>query len=416
MKKYSILLLSYFLMSSGVLYSAFIDRNQPNYTSLENRELMTLPQFMNNSFSFANFKNSLLQNHFQKLISDQFPLRNRFLQIEFQYESIRSQVIAYTLGTADHPILFKNGEFYQINNSGYYVSIPLKIDEEKLKIFENRLWNFDQIYNKYGRKYQLYIYKPTLADETDWFDETFVYPSEGIQFFERMASQLDGKYTVVQQEFKDLDDYMEKHFKTDHHWNDRGAYQGYSDIIKMIHNDFKSVAEPYSIAASYCYDFDFIGSLSMKTMGIYGTDSFCDYRLNENNQVSVLVDGIDKKSGLEEAVLQENLSEIYIYEEYHGTNYQMIEYTNSSQEEAPSILILADSFSNSINDDLALHFYKTYVVDPRAYTTEEDPMNTYFSLDEFLATHDIDIILWLQYYESLYFDSRMYMHINLNYN
>lgn len=415
MKKGLLLFLGYLFLCCIAFYSIFINDNQDDYTNVENRDLLTRNQFLDKVNENLDFKNGVFQNQFQRLLNDQFPFRNTFLKSQFNYESLRSSIIASVAGNDEQPILFKNGEFYQINNSGYYISIPLQANDQKNKIFEDKMWNFDQIYNKYGEKYQLYIYKPTLADETDWFDETFSYPSEGTKYYSRLSDQLNGKYTVKQQQFDTIHDYMEQHYKTDHHWNHIGAYQGYHDIISMISNDFFNVPKPYAIKESYCYPFPFHGSLSMKVMGTYGSDSFCDYTLDNNDHVISIIDNEEKRPGLEEDILNENLDEIYIYEEYHGTNYKMIEYTNADLTNGASILILADSFSNSINDDLAKHFKKTYIVDPRAWTENELQMESDFSLDEFLSTHDVDMILWLQYYESLYFDSRMYMHIDLNY-
>ncbi len=415
MKRISILFITYCLFTGGVLYSAFLDRFQPEETTVENRELKTLKAFIMKDGNWNSFQTGSFQNQFQRLVNDQFPMRNTFLKVKLKLEALHSSLIAEMVGNNERPILFKNGDFYQINNTGYYVSAPLSSNETRDQLFENRLWNFEEIYKKYGNEIKLYIYKPTLADETDWFDETFIYPSEGERFFLRMKDQLENKYRVQEQDFDSIEDYMLQHFKTDHHWNDLGAYQGYSDIITMIQQDFPSIADPYPIRSRSCYAFPFYGSLSMKTMGIYGSDQFCDYQLEEDNKIEVWVDGLEQKPGLEEKILLEDLDDIYIYEAYHGTNYSLIEYTNHSIPDGLSILILADSFSNSINDDLALHFKNTTIVDPRAWTTEEDPMNTHFSLDEFIATHKVDIILWLQYYESLYFDSRMYMHIDLQY-
>lgn len=411
MKKIPLFLIFYITLCGLVCLFVFI-LPQSNYTSLENRELLTKESFIQNTSDFTSFKNSIFQTHLRKLVNDQFPLRQAFIKADLLYNHAVSSLMANVLGNDNNPILFKNKEFYQINHSGYYTSIPLKVSDEKKQIFENRLWNFDKIYEKYGNDYSLYLYKPTLANETDWFDETFIYPSEGKLYFTRLKEQLSGKYVVQQQDFINLDDYMNKHYKTDHHWNENGAYQGYTEIINMIKKDY-DLPNPYRIQYTTCYDVPFYGSLTMKVQNLYGSDSFCAYHLDDEVNMDILVEEEVAMPGLEEKVFEEDPNSIYLYEEYYGTNYSLIEYTNHSAENAPKILIIADSFSNSINNDLALHFSKTYIVDPRAYTTEDDLMNTTFSLEKFLSEHEVDIILWLQYYESLYFDNRMYLHIDL---
>lgn len=42
---------------------------------------------------------------------------------------------------------------------------------------------------------------------------------------------------------KDIDDYMNYYYKTDHRWNYRGSYKGYKDVISLI-LEFDSFLKP----------------------------------------------------------------------------------------------------------------------------------------------------------------------------
>ena len=409
MKRIRLLLTTYILIFLALCFLAFLNTAQPDFSKEENRSLLTRGQV---KLTYQDYLEGSYQSSFEKLLLDQFPLRSKLINVKHHYEYLNADMLS-VFANDSRNILFKIGNFYRINDSGYYIDPPLNPSSAKMEIYEQKIYNFQKIAEKYGDDIHLYIYKPTVADETYFFDYSFLNASKGSELYDDFYDRLFSLYEIRQLEINDLDDYKYKFYKTDHHWNDEGAYQGYLDIIEMMSDDM-AIPEAYPLKDTLSFDnIPFYGSLSLKVHGLYGYDIFKDKVLDYTDDFTTYVDGKKDQAGIGEKIreIDDDPFDHYLYEEYYGSNYALCEYVNNSiGEEGYDLLIIGDSFSNAINQDLAAHFHHTYVVDPRAWK-EKDPGRG-FDLDAFVSEHDVDAILWLQYYESLYFDDRMEISID----
>lgn len=408
MKKIHLLLTIYLVVCGIFIYSVFINSNQPSISSIENRSLVRKTDLANN----INFIDKQFQNTISNLATDQFPCKDLINNIHFFFNSFKCSFDEKF--TSNNSLLIKNGDIYKIANSDYYVYGMLPYDEQKQTLFENRIWNFERIFEKYGNDYHMYIYKPTTAVEQNWFDNHY-YSSNGDILWNKLVGRLGDKYSLKRQEYIDLNDYKEKHYKIDHHWNYKGAYQGYCDIINIIKSDFDNIDKPYDIKTIQEHNYPFYGVISENNGYTLGFDDFITYKLDYEENYSIYINGeqVDQ-IGNDIDVIDDN-EKHYIYSYYYGNEEKEIKIVNNNIDNDISLLVISDSFSNCINTDLAAHFKNTYIVDTRYINDSLDIYNTTFSLDDFLKEHDIDCILWLQYYKSLYFESACYLPIDLNY-
>lgn len=407
-KKLSLLFIAYAVICVIVIYSVLFKTNQANFTNVENRTLAT-NNVLKEKISLENFNNESFQDYLSDLSNDQFPLKEIFLKINLNLEKKKSDILSSIL---PNNYLIKVGNYYRISGSNAYIDYPLVSGEYSKSLFENRMWNFDRIAEKYGDKYKLYIYKPTSASELSCFDSYDIY-CEGDDYYNELCNRLGDTYKIKKQEINDVDEYLDKHYHTDHHWNYKGAYEGYQDIINMIGEDF-DIGKPYDIKEIKEHDREFYGSLSSKAMNTLGSDKFITYELDYEKIYSYYINNEESELGLKEKIFESPEYEGYMYEDYYGHNEKIIKIVNYKNLGGKSILVLGDSFSNAINEDIAAHFENTYIVDSR-FWLEDDPSNSTFSLDDFLKHNDVDCILWLQFYTSLYFDSTCYLHIDLDY-
>ena len=401
------LLIIYSCISITVIYSVLISNSQKTISEVENRTLVNKNDLINN----VNFKNNSFQNTFHNLTSDQYPLKKEINYLGNIYNNFKCIVTNNIVPNNDN-VLIKDGQGYKISNTDYYVFDKFNYDEQKETLLENRIWNFERIYEKYGDMYKMYIYKPSCAYEENWFDNRY-YTSQANYCWDKIYNQLNEKYTIFKQNYNDLNDYKNNHYKTDHHWNYKGAYEGYCEIIDIIRNDFKEINEPYKIASTVQSIYPFYGSITSRNGNVLGFDEFVAYTLDYDNNYDYYINDqkVESLGEGKNALLRED---DYYYSSYYGTS-ENIKIVNNNSNNDLSILIFGDSFTNSIREDLAAHFKYTYIIDTRGITDPSDIYNTTFSLDKFLKNNKIDCILWLQYFQNLYFESSCYLHIDLDY-
>ncbi len=408
MVKNKFILIAYFIMFVICITVTMGGVFQNEISESENRKLATIDQLDSNLSLIDNF------NILSKVSSEQFIGREELIKSYANIGIMKNDIVISMIGDKADNILFEYGNHYKLDGEEYIIDKPLEISDQKNQAIENRMWNFERIDDKYGDEIEMYIYRPFSSNEipdliySSWDADQTSYYSD------MFDARLGERYTIMNQQVLNYEDYKLKHFKTDHHWNYNGAYQGYSDIITMISKDF-DIVEPYPIESESCFDVEFFGSLSLNSNGLYGSESFCDYNLTSPRNFTTTVNGEVKDVGEYEKFIEnmESWNE-YIYEGYHGLNNQTVQYDSLDEKNDVNLLVIGDSFSNAITDDLALHFNKLYKIDPRQFIDENDQYNTTFSLDDFLSNNDVDAILFLQYYESVFFDSRMYLHIELD--
>lgn len=409
MKKIHFLIYIYLLICGAVIYSSLINNNQMEKSISENRALTSKKDIIENT----NFFDKQFQNTFNNLLCDQFPFKKEINVIGNYYSNLKC-FASEKIDNTNELVLMKGGWASKIKNTDYYIGGPFIYNEEKESLLENRIWNFERIYEKYGDKYKMYIYKPFCVDEKDWFDYHY-YSSAGEMCWNKFYSRLDGKYSILKQDFDTIEEYKDNHFKTDHHWNYKGAYSGYCDIINMMRQDYKEISEPHIIESIKKYDYPFYGTYSMHSCNTIGYDDFIVYNLDYNKDYSFYLDGKKIIALADGEDVFNSKKEEYIYEGYYGTNVKEFRIVNNKADNDLNLLIIGDSFLNCIKEDIAAHFKSVTIIDPRQFVDPSDPYNTYFSLDEFLENNNVDCILWLQSYTYLYFDSTCYLHINLDY-
>ena len=89
------------------------------------------------------------------------------------------------------------------------------------------------------------------------------------------------------------------------------------------------------------------------------------------------------------------------YDLYFGDN-NFIRTFSFNNEDKPDILIFGDSFINTNMLWIASHFNNTYIIDLR--TREES-----FSLNDFINEHDIDAVLIMYSYNTMYINGNLYI-------
>lgn len=330
---------------------------------VENRSLekISLPTFR--SFLKGDYQNTL-----EQALADQFPLSRKI--------KLYSNLYLYKIDINNINSQICKGRYVYLNeNSATYdchhelVSLPTSYSDEII----NKHFKF---YNEINQKSDAYYYI---------IDRNYVYDFENnklvIDSYNILKDGLKGKYKLKKLEVNDYETYQKYFYKSDHHWNLYGSYQGYKDIIKMIYPKDK-IKKPLGIKE--CSKNKFVGSIAKSSKQLSINDEFKYYQFNLKDHKQMVNGVFDSYSNYDNC--DTILPYSNVYGEIYGLDYREIvfDFKDDSKE---NLLIIASSYSNPINELIASHFNKTYVVDFRYYKN--------FDLDEYLDTYDIDKVLVL---------------------
>ncbi len=169
-------------------------------------------------------------------------------------------------------------------------------------------------------------------------------------------------------------------YRNDHHWTTHGAYLAYRRIAREMGVE----AREEDLFFLQTVSENFSGTSAAKS-GIPAShpDSIVLYRYegDENFQVYYEETGMTESGFYREKALSTHNP----YEVFLGGNYARLMITSPSDVPKPRLLLIKDSFANSMIPFLALHF-DLDVIDPRYYR---------FPLPLLLDSADYDLLLFL---------------------
>jgi len=341
----------------------------PRYKSeYENRELTQFQHLIVKDFLNKNF-----QDNFENSFKDQFWLSERIRIVNnnvknvFSNGKINSKICSNNYVKVTGEYYSFNCDDYLVNNVGYYSRLSDTIS------------NSIESYNKIGEYADLYYYFINRSSNFSFInnEKTFL-----------ISDYLDDNYAEL--EFKNYDEYKKYYYKTDHHWNYEGSYKAYIDIIKLI---LGSNADLIEVKGTKTFDVKFYGSSARSSTFTKYKEYFTVYDFD----IPKHKEYINRELGIygnKDIYLDENYSK-YLWQNHYGTYYggdfgEVI--FDFNQKSKYNLLILSNSFSNSVNELIATHFNKTYVVDLRHYrnTFKED-----FDYKNYIKDNKIDKVLVL---------------------
>lgn len=152
---------------------------------------------------------------------------------------------------------------------------------------------------------------------------------------------------------------QELYYKTDHHWTTRGAAYASQLLLENLNQTMKLDDYNFMNVSNF-----FEGSLSSKagSVGLYDSISIAPYG-KQSDYVVTWADGTKTSSIYKEDALNQKDQ----YELFLGANQSVVQIDTQSDSER-SLLILKDSYANSMIQFLLPYFSSITIVDPRYYS------------------------------------------------
>ncbi len=361
-------------------------KGEEKVSLIENRKLNSYPEL-----SLTAFINTDFQKQFETAIADQFYASANY---KLLYNTSKNK-----LSTVSNKLLYsmveqtvENAEFeaeyiakgdflFEIAESGHlivFVYQPLLSDliSQKLAVINSIA--------EHNPETAFYFYYIEAMRDVD-FRHKKIEHSNSQQLAEELNPAINFQYFAINK----LSDFQDNFYKSDHHWNHKGQAKGYSEVINLL---FDGKIKPLELEPVFVKDAYFSGSRARQIGDLAYHDDFYvnkadlpAYQTAVNHQISdynkieqYLAGNVNQDKALPH------------YAECYGYDNALITY--DYQQEGENLLIIGDSFSNSINHLIASHFNKTYVVDVRHYP---NVFGQPFKAGEFIKQQQIDKVLFL---------------------
>lgn len=352
----------------GIMIFTNIITSDRVFSDMENRRLEQVPKF-----SFEKLSKGEFTSNFEKYTSDQFPFRDFFIGIKSNCERI--------LGKKENNDVF-------LGKDGYLMEKFNKPDDENLESKIDAINSFSRN-NPNTNKY--FILVPNSVKVLEDKLPAFAPVDDELFYIDKVKSNLDKgiKFIDIYDElFSKKDEYI--YYKTDHHWTSKGAFYAYKRLGESMGfyphgNDYFDIKEVTD---------SFYGSLYSKGRfrNIKG-DSIELYIPKKSENCTV--EYYDEKKISNSLYNMESLKEKDKYTVFLNGNHSLLK-INTDISNSKKLLIIKDSYANSLVSFLTGHYNEIYMIDLRYFNED---------LSKFIKENNIDDTLILYNVKTFFEDN-----------
>lgn len=339
----------------------FIFNKKEEFSYNENRYLQKLP-----SFNYDNLINNSYLDKLANYFSDYFPFRNELI-------NIRTNTLL-------------NLGFKEVND--VFVSDKYLIEKYKKGEKTEKLINKLNFLNEEFNSNVMLMLVPTSISIYDEYLPRY-YKNSQIDTLNYIYDNINFDKINVYDILKENKDNYQLYYYTDHHWTIYGAYLAYLEYCKFNNiNSYK--LEDFKITQ---VSNEFKGTLYSKILKETSNDII--YRVDKDD-IKYELKYIDHTTDTlyDDSYLDKK--DKYSY--YLSNNSSIIEIeTNVDNNE--ELLIIKDSYANSIIPFLINHYKKIVIIDPRYYKS---------SIIEYVKDNKIKKVLFLYNMNTIDTDSGIY--------
>lgn len=352
-------------------------RGEKEISYKENRYLQKFQHF-----TISGFLNGTYQNSLESALTDQFTGGETIKGIMnniFNYFTIPKS------GSLCENKYFRFGDYYTYNCDNYFIMKNVEYTEELKSKLNSRV----EMYSKLNDYVDTYYYFVSNSNIFNFEENEYSVPILDV------LKTMTGKYHLSSLSFNSYEEYKKYFYSTDHHWNYQGSYQGYKDIMKMLDPNATLLTPKEEVT----FAFDFLGSSARILDFSEFKDKFTVYKFDIPPHTDYINELEDSYGTQDEYFEGTYFTDLYTnhYGEFYGWDYAEVifDFNNVNLD---NLLILSNSYSNPINELIASHFNKTFVIDLRHY---EKHFGKKFNVKEYIKTNKIDKVLVLANYEYL---------------
>lgn len=357
------ILIIIFIIGMPVFYFLMPDRD---FSDSENRVLAKIPKLSLKEVSSGSFT-----SNFEKYISDQVPLRDLWINLKSSNEKL--------LGKKDN-----NGVY--LGADGYLLQKISKPDGSVIKKNIDAINSFAKV-NPKVKKYFMLI--PNSVKVLENKLPKYASPVNQLDYINKVKATLDNgiKFVDTYEILKaNSDKYI--YYKTDHHWTSLGAFYGYTKLAETIGFKAEKI-ENYKIDK---ITDEFYGTLYSKG-GFRNIEPDSIELFTPPNNPKLKVEYLDNKVEDDSIYKMVNLEKKDKYTVFLDGNHSLVKIT-SQNTNGKKIIIIKDSYANSLVPFLTPQYSEIYMIDLRYY---------YEDINKFIEENNINEAL-LVYNANTFFE------------
>lgn len=358
---------------------------------LEGRPYTRLPNPSVDSFLSGDFQDDL-----ESYTADALPLRETLLLGKASLQRLSISQMAALLGYDAYHTFFGSGYLHETEGNRL-LAAPAR---QSKKVLNGLAASVDSI-NDFVASNPGYTYYFAMPYRSDVLG---IGPLAGLvsepvdaEFLQsRIFSRLSPDITQIDLMPSSYEEFKEDYFKTDHHWNIKGAYKAYCKINEAMGNASSTLpcGELLTFPTAQFYGSEARSGLDTSI----GPDMIQDYEFAVPNHEAWIYGELmpnDFAASTQAYIdgFQPDNPFVNLYADYWHADYGQIVFVNQDNKTSKNLLIVADSFSNPMERMFLSSYSRVYVYDPR-YAT--------ISLADFLKKYDdIDDILFCETYQTM---------------
>lgn len=338
--------------------AAFIFMPKESFSENENRSLASFPKPDIEEILSGEYMADI-----SEYIADHFPFRESFVRgkNDFEINVLKSRYV--------------NNIF--IGSDGYYIE-----DYNKPENTERIIDNLNEFQNSIGVKADFMLVPTQVSIYADKLPE-YADPLSQLDTINEYYSKLNMNCIDVYDVLMEHKDSEELFYKLDHHWTMDGAYYAYSEYCS------KKGLEPVQ-RSEYSEEIveDFRGTIYSKLnySGLVKGENMKIY--NKDFDIDVSYDGRESHS-LYNMEYDDKKDKYSIF--LNNIN-SFVEITNNKAQNERSLVLVKDSYANSMVPFLVENYSKIYVFDTRSYREAVSEFVNENNVDDVLVLYNVNTI------------------------
>ena len=297
--------------------------------------------------SLSGIASGRFMEQYEEYVSDQFAGRDTWVRIKTFADSVA--------GRTEEGGVFKGKDHYLLED----IARP---DEEQLKANLDAMKKFQETYKDIPM-YMMLV--PNAANiESDKLPYCAVTEDQDKQF-QKIKASLGTAFQWV-----NVEDTLKKHraeeiyYHTDHHWTTLGAYYGYQALAAAMKLDTSKAPAMKSYAVTNSFNGTLSATSGYETdynepIYIYAPDDL-------KTAPQVVVNNVNEKKKTATLYDTSKLKEKDKYALFLGGNYPVLD-IRTTADTTDRLLLVKDSYANSVIPFLTAYYREIIVVDPRYY-------------------------------------------------
>ena len=370
------------ILVSPLLYWISLNGNWETKSEIEGRKLIAFPKdlFRNQKTAIKRVFQGLvsdavdlffiktidgsLQNQLDSAIADQFPLRismtefSRILErglIASAYSFFSDTVFPASIDTS----------IYVTRDKTRLLKAPLSFDASMKHEIDLRIENYSELIN-YNPNINFYVLNIETLEYSRFNPLTKFYSnSDSGQSINYFLKNKPKNLKFKNFEILSYPEFEANFFKTDHHWNIRGAVKAYRLVYEMLSKNYADISPMVDISKiSLINNLEFLGSYARGSLYPIAPEPF-EYADVSLPEYRTYVNGELKTYSGRKSYLSGNFSRVKYFNHYQGfygswKKLIVYEFQNLSNR---NLLIVASSHARMNQMLIASHYHKTYVID-----------------------------------------------------